>query len=91
MYSKKRIILIFVLIQLVGQASSVEVEVIPPTGIIIPGGYFDLNIRVDPLSSPIAGIQANILYDSSLVKINTIRKEISLQRMERIPTLIAVS
>jgi len=44
------------------------------TGIIIPGGNFDLNIRVDPLGIPIAGIQTDILYDSSLVKINTIKE-----------------
>jgi hypothetical protein len=74
MYSKKSIVLIFVLMQLVGQASAVEVEVIPPTGIIIPGGYFDLNIRIDPLTIPIAGVQTDILYDSSLVKINTIKE-----------------
>jgi hypothetical protein len=74
MYSKKSIILIFVLMQLVVQVSAVEVEVIPPTGMVIPGGYFDLNIRIDPFGIPIAGMQTDILYDSSLVKINTIKE-----------------
>jgi len=74
MYSKKSILLILVLMQLVVQVSAVEVEVIPPTGMVIPGGYFDLNIRIDPFGIPIAGMQTDILYDSSLVKINSIKE-----------------
>jgi hypothetical protein len=49
--------------------------IISPSNInVIQGQNFDLNVSIDPLGIPIAGIQMDILYNSSLVKINTIRE-----------------
>ena len=54
------------------QAANVSVS---PSNInVIQGQNIDLNVLIDPNSIPIAGVQTDILYNSSLFKINTIKE-----------------
>lgn len=62
MYPIKSIMLFFLFMTLIGHAVAVDAEVLPQTGLIFPGESLDLNIRVDPIGFPIAGVQTDILY-----------------------------
>jgi len=41
---------------------------------VIQGQNFDLNVSIDPLGLPISGVQMDIIYNSSLIKINSIKE-----------------
>jgi hypothetical protein len=67
-------ILIFLIILNYFLPQSANVIISPSNIIVIQGQDFDLNVSIDPLGIPIAGAQMNILYNRSLVKINSIKE-----------------
>lgn len=67
-------ILIFLIISNFFLPQAMNVTVSPSNNTVTKGQSFDFNIYIDPIGIPIAGVQMDILYNSSLVKINSIRE-----------------
>jgi len=51
-----------------------DVSISPSNINVIQGQNIDLNVSIDPSGIPIAGVQMDILYNRSLVKINTLNE-----------------
>ena len=68
----KSILLICGLILITGQVFAAEVALDPATKIVTQGETFNVNITIDPMGTRIAGAQANIGFNSSLFRVNTI-------------------
>jgi len=67
-------IIIFLIISNFFLPQAMNVTVSPSNSTVTKGQSFDFNIYIDPIGIPIAGVQMNILYNSSLVKINSIKE-----------------
>lgn len=71
----KAILMIVILFALVGYASAIsEVSVIIPSQRINVGDTFDVKIYIDQRGTPISGAQANFLFNSSVVRVNSVSK-----------------
>lgn len=64
--------IVIALALLIGQASAVEMTVIPSAGTITQGETFYLNISIDPQGTAIAGAQLNVAFDKTIIKVNEI-------------------
>lgn len=70
---KNIILAIIVLISLTGYANAIsEVSLIVPTQRINVGDTFDIKINIDPKGTPIAGAQANFLFNKSVIRVNSV-------------------
>ena len=64
---------IIVLISLTGYASAIsEVSLIVPAQRINVGDTFDIKINIDPKGSDISGAQSNLLFNKSVIKVNSV-------------------
>jgi len=72
---KNIILAIIVLISLTGYASALsEVSLVVPAQRINVGDTFDIKIYIDPKGAEIAGAQSNLLFNKSLIRVNSISK-----------------
>lgn len=67
-------ILLFLIILNFFLPESANVIISPSNKTVTQGQSFDLNVSIYPLGIPIAGVQVDILYNGSLLKINTIKE-----------------
>lgn len=67
------ILAIIVLLSLTGYASALsEVSLVVPAQRINVGDTFDVKINIDPKGSDMAGAQANLLFNKSLIRVNSV-------------------
>ena len=70
---KNILLAIIVLISLTGYAGAVsEVSLIVPTQRINEGDTFDVKINIDPKGADMSGAQANLLFNKSLIRVNSV-------------------
>ena len=70
-------IILLILILLTGYASAIsEVRLIVPAQRINVGDTFDIKIYIDPKGSNMSGAQANLLFNKSVIKVNSVSEGI---------------
>lgn len=84
MKSQKKVILkaiprtlfvfLLVIIFFLPQAEAANVLVSPSNKIVEQGQNFNLDISIEPLGTPISGVQLDIIYDISLLNLNNINE-----------------
>lgn len=70
---RKLILAIIILISLTGYASAIsEVSLVVPAQRINVGDTIDIKINIDPKGSDISGAQSNLLFNKSLIRVNSV-------------------
>lgn len=69
----------------IATASQAQVSIDPVSQTVEKGQEFSINITIDPVSNPVAGIQFNLIFDSTLVSIKNVTQG-DIFRKNRITT-----
>jgi hypothetical protein len=59
---------------MITNASAATVAFSPSTKTVTPGQIFEMNITIDPQGAAISGAQLNLLFNRSMIKVNSIRE-----------------
>jgi hypothetical protein len=67
-------IIILIFIMIITNASAATVSFSPSTKTVTQGQIFEMNITIDPQGAAISGAQLNLLFNRSMIKVNSIRE-----------------